>query len=255
MEYFLLFIAAFLAGAINSVAGGGTLITFPSLLSAGVAPVAANATSTVALVPGSFSAYWGYRDEMEHGWRDMVWIGLPSLIGGYGGAVILVHTSDKLFGSLVPWLILGATALFAVQEPVRRLANRSGGANQGEAFRGRRLLVAVVYQFLVALYGGFFGAGIGILMLAALGMLGMSNIHRMNALKTFAAVCINGVAAAAFVVSERVVWNLALLMAAGAIVGGYGGAGFARRIGQRNVRLIVVVIGVVIGIYTFWERP
>ncbi|MCC6483484.1 MAG: sulfite exporter TauE/SafE family protein [Armatimonadetes bacterium] len=255
MQYILLFIAAFIAGAINSVAGGGTLITFPSLLSAGVSPIAANTTSTVALVPGSFSAYWGYRDELEHGWKELAWIGLPSLIGGYLGAVLLVHTGDKLFAKMIPWLILGATALFAIQEPFRRIVNRNASGDPSHhAFKGRRLALTMAYQFVVALYGGFFGAGIGILMLAALGMLGLSNIHRMNALKAFAAVCINGVAAVTFIIERNVVWHFAILMAVGSVAGGYGGAGLARRIGQRNVRLSVIVIGVAIGLYTLLKR-
>jgi uncharacterized membrane protein YfcA len=254
MTFLLLFLAALAAGAVNSVAGGGTLLTFPALLSAGVPAVAANATSTVALVPGSLSAYWGYRAEMGRSRRYLLWLGLPSLAGGVLGAYLVLKAGDALFRELVPWLILSATVLFIVQEPIRQwLARRSAqGPATGE--RAGSLPAVIAFQFLVALYGGFFGAGIGILMLAALGFLGLSDIHRMNGLKNFAAVCINGVAAVTFIVGHRVHWKIALLMAAGAIAGGYGGAGLARRLGQRNVRRIVIAIGLLIGLYMLF-RP
>ena len=243
----LLFTTALAAGAINSVAGGGTLLTFPALLT--VLPyVAANATSTVALVPGSFSAFWGYRQEMEHDRRELLWLGIPSLLGGLVGARLVLRAGDQVFAHLVPWLILGATALFMVQEPVRRWITRGEKAGETEKPTGHRGLVgAMVFQFFVAIYGGFFGAGIGILMLAALGFLGLTNIHRMNALKNFAAICINGVAAATFILGRKVDWPLAGLMAVGAILGGYGGAGLAQRMGQKNVRRVVVAVGLMIG--------
>lgn len=253
----LLFVAALLAGAINSAAGGGTLLTFPALLAAGVSPVTANGTSTVALVPGSMSAFWGYRSEMGHDRRDLLWMGLPSLLGGLLGAVLVVRAGDSLFSHLVPLLILGATVLFMVQDPIRRWLARRGVASIGdnEAQHVRRFPVGpMVFQFFVALYGGFFGAGIGILMLAALGMMGLGNIHRMNGIKNFAAICINGVAAVTFTLLHRVNWPLALLMAVGAVVGGYGGAGLARRVGPANVRRFVILVGLSIGLYTGWGQ-
>jgi uncharacterized membrane protein YfcA len=255
MQYLLLILAAVLAGAINSVAGGGTLVTFPALLSVGVGPIAANATSTVALVPGSLGAFWGYRAELGSGRSELVWLGVPSVVGGLVGAVVLLRVGDSVFGALVPWLILGATALFMVQEPVRRWTSGKT-ADESEPTRHAwwRLAGVVAFQFFVALYGGFFGAGIGILMLAALGILGIRNIHRMNLLKNFAAICINTVASITFIAQQRVVWPLALLMAAGAIVGGYGGAGIARRLGQKNVRRIVAAVGLVIGVTMLVRR-
>lgn len=251
-----LFAAAFAAGAINSVAGGGTLITFPSLLWAGVSPVAANATSTVALVPGSASAFWGYREELGQGRSALIWLGLPSLAGGVVGAFLVLKAGDTLFAHLVPWLILGATLLFMVQEPISRWMRRRAGEPHEEDPavenpRGGRLLGIMLYQFLVAVYGGFFGAGIGILMLAALGLLGLTNIHRMNGLKNMAAICINGVASITFIVGHRVHWTLALLMAVAAIFGGYGGAGVARKLGQKTVRRIVIGIGLAIAVLMF----
>jgi uncharacterized protein len=252
MEYLLLMLAAMAAGAINSVAGGGTLVTFPALLAVGVSPITANATSTVALVPGSLSSFWGYRGELKGPKQRLLWLGIPSVFGGLAGALFVLRAGDTLFSKLVPWLILGATVLFIVQEPVRRWTERRLGAADDRTLW--RLAAVAGFQFLVALYGGFFGAGIGILMLAALGILGIQNIHRMNGLKNFANVCINGVAAATFMLQHRVQWNLALVMAAGAIVGGYGGAGIAQRIGQKNVRRIVVVIGLGIGISMLVRR-
>ena len=254
MRYLLLLLAALLAGAINSVAGGGTLVTFPALLSAGITPIAANATSTVALVPGSFGAFWGYRAEV--GTRDirLVCLAVPSLLGGLLGAIFLLKAGDSLFIKLVPWLILGATALFMAQEPLRRWTAGDGQPQVPPTQRSFRWLGVMGLQFLIALYGGFFGAGIGIMMLAALGLLRIDSIHRMNAYKNFAAVCINGVASVTFILQQRVHWTLALIMAAGAIAGGYGGAGIAKRIGQRNVRRVVVFIGLTIGITMLVRR-
>lgn len=247
MDYLLLLLAAMAGGAINSVAGGGTLVTFPALLSVGVSPITANATSTVALVPGSLSAFWGYRGELKGPKHHLLWMGVPSVLGGLAGALFVLKAGDSLFSQLVPWLILGATALFMVQEPVRRWTEKRLGTSADTSLW--RLSGVACFQFFVAMYGGFFGAGIGILMLAALGILGIQNIHRMNGLKNFAAVCINGVASVTFIVQQRVRWEFALVMAAGAIAGGLGGAGIAQRIGQKNVRRIVVFIGLSIGVW------
>lgn len=248
LHYVLLFAAALAAGAINSVAGGGTLLSFPALLAIGVSPVAANATSTVALVPGSLSAYWGYRGEMTDAGADLRRWAVPSLLGGAVGAWLAVHIGDKAFSRLVPYLILSATGLFLLQGPLRAWLNKRP-ADTGQA-RAPSALGATLFQFVVAVYGGFFGAGIGILMLAAMGILGLTNIHRMNGIKNFAAVCINGVAALTFMWSGKVHWGLALLMMGAAIIGGYGGAGLAKRVGQQNVRRTVVAIGLAMGAYT-----
>lgn len=242
----LLFGAAFLAGAVNAVAGGGTLITFPALLAAGLSPVAANATSTVALVPGSFSSFWGYRAHVR-GERALLWaLVVPSLVGGGLGAWLVNEVGDATFAHLVPWLIFGATALFMAQGWLRR--HLAPGERHGDAAPSRLAAIAA-FQLVVAVYGGFFGAGIGILMLAALGLLGLTDIHRMNGLKNLAAVAINAVASLTFAVERRVDWRLALLMALGGIAGGYFGAGAAQRLGQLAVRRLVVAIGLAIGAY------
>lgn len=253
----LLLLAALAAGAINSVAGGGTLLTFPVLLSvfSGLpnGSILANGTSTVALVPGSMSAFWGYRSEVAGQKRSLIEMAVPSLLGGGLGAYLANNVNPKLFSHLVPWLIFGATFLFLIQDPVRRWIGRGGTADP-MAVPKPLGIGGMIFQFFVAVYGGFFGAGIGILMLAALGFLGQTNIHRMNGLKNFAAVCINGVAALTFIFARNVDWPLALSMMVVAILGGYGGAGLAKRVGQANVRRFVIAIGLIFGAYTLYGQ-
>lgn len=245
----LLCVAGFFAGAINSVAGGGTLLTFPTLLSLGVPPIAANATSTVALVPGSFAAFYGYRQELGESRRELLWFAVPSVVGGVIGALLVDRVGDQTFARLVPFLIFSATALFALQPPIKAWLSRVSPHDPK-----RRAPYVVAFQLVVSIYGGFFGAGMGILMLAALGLLGLTNIHRMNGVKNFAAVCINGVAAITFTLLGRVRWSLALVMAAAAIVGGILGARVAKRIGEAHVRRLVIAIGVAIGIAMLVRR-
>lgn len=237
----LAFGSAFAAGMINSVAGGGTLVSFPTLIFLGLPSVTANATSTVAIWPGSLGGMWGYRREMKTAEPRMYALILPSLIGGIAGALLLRWTPPAIFDKLVPFLILFATVLFMAQEPVQRKLKALGAAgHQGSA---RWLAGAMAFQLLVALYGGYFGAGIGILMLAALSIIGLTDIHQMNGLKNLFALCINGVAAVYFIMAGMVYWPDVLIMAAGAVAGGYGGAGAARRIGRTAVRRVVIGIG------------
>ncbi len=243
--------AAFAAGLINSVAGGGTLVSFPALLWAGRDPVFANATSTVALWPASLAGVYGFRRELEGGRRWVFLFGAPSLAGGVLGAVLLLRTPSETFGRLVPFLILFATLLLALQEPISR--RLSVGRAEGERPSRKWLAGAALFQFLVGVYGGYFGAGIGILMLAALGLLGFTDIHRMNALKNLLAILINGVAAAYFIFSGAVIWADVLLMTFAAIAGGYSGARLAYRLGRPFVRRAVIVIGLVMGISLFFQ--
>ena len=261
-HYVLLLIAAALGGAVNAVAGGGTLLTFPALLWAGQLARVANATSTVALWPGAASSFWAYRGELGSSRGEIAMLSIPSFLGGIAGAILLVSTSNDSFARVVPFLILLATTLFIAQEPLsrwlRRRAARGATSQPPEdavvvdslpkASRARWASVLLI-QFAVGVYGGYFGAGIGILMLAAFGLLGLTNIHHMNALKNLNGMCINGIAAALFVAKGLVRWDIALLMAAGAIFGGYAGAGTARRIGQKNVRRIIILIGLAL---TLW---
>lgn len=245
----VLFVTSVAAGAMNALAGGGTILTFPALLAAGVSPVAANATNAVALVPGSLSAGWGYRRELgSYRGRVLTALIVSSLAGGLLGAWLVPVVGDALFRKLVPWLILGATALFIIQEPLRRWREHRSADLEAKQLHQVNIWGLSAAQFVVAIYGGFFGAGMGILMLAELGLVGLTNIHQMNGLKNFGAVCINGIAAVYFAVGEHVRWPLAALMAVGSILGGYAGAWLALRIGAAMVRVAVIVIGVAMGV-------
>jgi uncharacterized membrane protein YfcA len=252
----LVFFAAFIAGMMNSVAGGGTLVTFPTLVWLGVDPIRANVTSTVALWPGSLGAMVGFRRELGDSRRWMLLLGAPSVVGGLLGARLLLLTPTRLFASIVPYLILFATILFAVSEPLmRRLRpNDSAPANGTHAPARAWWVGAINFQFAVSIYGGYFGAGIGILMLAALGFMGLTDIHRMNGLKNFFAACINFVAAAYFIGSGRVEWTHAMIMVVGAIAGGYGGAGLARRLGHTFVKRAVIGIGLLMALSLLIRR-
>jgi uncharacterized membrane protein YfcA len=240
--------AAFAAGLINSIAGGGTLVSFPALLWAGRDPVLANATSTVALWPASLAGVYGFRRDLKGGARTFLLFGAPSLAGGILGAALLLRTPSQTFGRLVPFLILFATLLLAAQEPISR---RLRGTNEEHRPTRAWWAGACVFQFFVGVYGGYFGAGIGILMLAALGLLGFTDIHRMNALKNLLAICINGVAAVYFTASGAVLWSDVLVMTFAAVAGGYTGARLAYRLGRRFVRLAVILIGLVMSVSLF----
>lgn len=246
-EIIALIIAAVAAGAINAVAGGGTLVTFPVLLLFGTSPVIANATSTVALVLGTAGSIFGYR---RHVVMVKTWLSrfLPvSLLGGLVGSVLLTRTSNEVFGKLVPFLILFATLLFLAQGAFRRFAGPAGGHH-------RSIAGALVFQFAVAVYGGYFGAGIGILMLASLGFIGLTNIYEMNALKTILGSLINLVAAAWFVTAGLVDWPRALIMTVGALGGYFLGAHYSQRISQRAVRWIITGVGFTITAVTFYKQ-
>ena len=246
MHTLVILLAAFAAGAINSIAGGGTLLSFPALVWIGRDPILANATNAVALWPGSFSAMVGFRREMADIRRGLLLLTIPSLLGGAVGAVLLLRTSTKTFTQLVPFLILGATLLLAAQEVItRRLANVARGH--------RWIAFAFIFQFFVGVYGGYFGAGMGILMLAALGLIGLTDLHQMNGLKNLLAICINGVATIYFAISGAVLWKDAALMAVAAIIGGYAGAKVARRLGRKFVRGAVVAIGLTMTV-ALWLR-
>jgi uncharacterized membrane protein YfcA len=252
LRLLLVVLAAAGGSAMNAVAGGGTLLTFPALVALGVPPLVANATSTVALWPGGVGGLWGYRGEVRGARRWALWFAMPSLLGGLAGARLLLITPADRFEELVPFLVFGATVLFVIQRPVmlaiasRRQRLTTTAISDAEA-SGQPLppppLPFLLYQFAVAVYGGYFGAGAGIFMLAALGFMGLTNIHRMNGLKLFGGMCINLVAATTFAVSGIVDWPVALAMAVGAILGGYHTSGLAQRFGQVWVRRSIAAIG------------
>ena len=237
--------AGVLAGAVNSIAGGGTLISFPTLVWLGRDPIIANATNAVAMWPGSMAGAVGFRRELAtvKGWLLLLIV--PSLLGGLAGAWLLLRTPTSTFERLVPFLILGATLLLAAQEFITRhlpTADRQSRAG---------IALVFVFQLLVGTYGGYFGAGMGILMLAALGLIGLTDLHQMNGLKNVLAVCINGVAAIWFAFANAVAWGDVLVMTLGTIAGGYLGARVARRLGRGFVRAAVVVIGIIMSVALF----
>jgi hypothetical protein len=246
----ILFASAFIAGMINSIAGGGTLLTFPALIWVGLDAKEANATSTVALWPGLVGGLFGFRRELERSRPLLVRLGLASLAGGAVGAILLIRTPAQTFARLVPFLIFFATLLFMAQEPITRRLRLETAAD--ERRRGW-WTGAILFQFCAAVYGGYFGAGNGILMLSALGLLGISDIHRANGLKNFLAMMLNSIAVVAFAVSGLVRWPQAFVMAAGAIMGGYYGAAIARRLGRTFVRRAVIIIGLTIGCLMLWR--
>jgi hypothetical protein len=238
-------------GIMNALAGGGTLLTFPSLVFLGMPAIQANATSTVALLPGAASSMAGYRREvaMHRDWLKTLLV--PSLAGGALGSVLLLMTPEKVFARLAPYLVLFATLLFLFQIVSSRL-RRGGDVAKKPGIE--KWALAWALQFGVAVYGGYFGAGIGILMLVILGFLGLEDIHAMNGLKNFFGICINSVAAGYFILRGAVVWPAALVMILGATLGGYAGAHFARRIGKEKARIAVVVVGFGITILLFLQR-
>jgi uncharacterized membrane protein YfcA len=242
---FLLFGVAAIAGAINSVAGGGSFLTLPTLLYAGVTPVIANATSTLAMWPGSLAAAVAYRRELKA--TPMTWLLVlcaVSLAGGLVGAILLVRTSDTSFMRLLPWLMLIAAVTFTFGGRLRRMSTSRRDAHGS-------LVAVAVLQFLLSIYGGYFGGGMGIMMLATFAIAGMIDIHEMNALKTLLGVAINGLALVTFVVKGAIAWGPGIVMMAGAIMGGYVGATIARRTDPKWVRVLVTVIAWTMTSYFF----
>jgi uncharacterized membrane protein YfcA len=244
-------VAAFVGGILNAIAGGGTLLTFPALVAAGLSPLVANATSTVALLPGALTSMLGYRDELSGARKWALSLTVPSLLGGGLGAWLLLHTPGRTFDNVVPWLVLAATALFVVQRPLQAWVRRhhTSVLDDEALTKAGPAAALLAWQFSIGIYGGYFGAGVGILMLAALGFMGFTNLHRMNGLKNWGGFCMNAVASMSFASSGIVDWPVALTMAIGAMAGGYLGSRGAQRISQRYVRGAVVLIGTVSGIW------
>jgi uncharacterized membrane protein YfcA len=250
--HLVILLAAIVAGAVNAIAGGGTLITFPALLWIGRNSIVANATNTVALWPGSLAGMLGFRRDLMTVRRWLWWLTLPSLAGGGIGAWLLLRTPTRTFDHLIPFLILGATLLLAAQGVITSRLQRLARAHEDPT--AGWVTFVFVFQFLVGIYGGYFGAGIGILMLAVLGLIGLTDMHQMNGLKNMLAICINGVAAIWFACSHVVIWSDVGLMAAGSIAGGFLGARVAHRFGRRFVRIAVIVIGLTLSIAFFLRR-
>ncbi len=248
-QWTLLSVAAWLAGAVNSIAGGGTLFTFSSLMLI-LGPIAANATSTLALLPGSLAASWGYRKELaecrQHLWR----LGPPSLIGGVIGSLLVARLPERIFANLVPWLLLGATVLLLLQPLISR---RLGTVSHTNPKPGT-VAAIIFFQLLVGIYGGYFGAGIGILMLSSLAFVGIPNIHQMNAVKSVLAGMMNATTVIVFLFAGVIVWKYALLMSIAATIGGYMGARVARKMKVSVVRAVVVAVGFGLAAYSYFSR-
>jgi uncharacterized membrane protein YfcA len=246
----VIFAAAFAAGMINSVAGGGTLITFPSLIAYGIPSVVANATNTAVVWPGTVSSALAYREDLTREKQLLTVLLVPSFIGGLLGAVVLVVTPERVFAIIVPFLVLFATVIFAASDWFKKFADRNANkATHNERVGWVNGLWGFFFQLFVATYGGYFGAGMGILMLASLSVMGLRDIHRMNALKTVLGSTINGIALVYFIVRGLIVWEIALMMAVGAIIGGYAGARLAKRVDQRLLRTFIVIVGLVVSVY------
>jgi len=249
MDFVLIGLAAVAAGLINAIAGGGTLISFPALVAVGIPPVAANVTNTVALVPGYLGATVAQLKDLSGQKRRLQLLIPAGILGGLVGGMILLNTSEKLFSELVPYLILLASGLLAAQDVVRKWVKQrveaAGGSTGSDTW-------AIGPVFLAAIYGGYFGAGLSVIILAVLGLVIEDNLTRLNALKQVLAFAVNVAAATFFLFSGQVVWTAAAVMAVGAIVGGNLGGRVAGRIKPQVLRAVVVTIGVIVAlIYLF----
>jgi uncharacterized protein len=270
-EFGLLFVAGVGAGIMNAVAGGGTFLSFPALVFIGLPSILANATSAIGVVPGSVASVVAYRKLMVSQKRTVFILGALSAAGGTIGALALLSTPNQVFDRIVPWLLLVATVLFAFGKPIRGwiAARRVRDFEQAETdWRGtesdtarkselserpHRLGRSGTLQFLISIYGGFYGAGAGILELAVLDTMGFANIHVANGLKMILSTAFNLPAAIVFIVAGLVDWKCALILAVSTIIGGYGGAHYAQKLHEKYVRGFVIVVGVVMTVYFFWR--
>ena len=253
----IIFFAAMLAGAQNSVAGGGSFILFPILLNVGlpnivnnVAPsVIANTSNTVALWPGSLASVAAYRSELRNSKQNMLPLVIVSIVGGLLGAILLLNTSNATFNALLPFLMLVATLLFAFGGRLSKAARSHSARLNMPAWSLSAIII--VMQFVTAIYGGYFGAGIGIVMLAVLAVWGMDDINEMNGIKTLLASCINGVAVLYFIARGQIAFPDVLIMILGAVIGGYFGARIARKINPQRVKQFITVVAVLLTVYFF----
>ena len=244
-----LFFAGALGGAINAVAGGGSFVAFPALLFTGVAPIPANATNTLALWVGVTASGGAYRSRLSISRRVMIPLIVTSVLGGLAGALLLIKTPGQTFLKVLPWLLLGATLLFAFG---KHLTGRISASISHDASTAA-LAGAAIFELAVAVYGGYFGGGIGIMNLAMLAALGMTDIHAMNALKVVLGGVINGVATITFVISRAIVWPQAIVMIVGAILGGYFAAHYAQKLPQAWIRNFVILVGTGMTVYFFYK--
>ncbi|MGA7920017.1 MAG: sulfite exporter TauE/SafE family protein [Candidatus Acidiferrales bacterium] len=246
-----LFFAAGIAGTLNALAGGGSFISFPALLFTGVPPVEANATNTVALWPGLAASTVAYLKRLNAPARLLVPLLATSVVGGWAGALLLLKTPQRTFLHFVPWLMLSGSLLFAFGNKVRGLAGASAVVDDLRTMSWRAIAVSSFVELLVAIYGGYFGAGIGFITLAMLAALGMRDIHAMGAIRTLLAAAINLAAVVTFIFAGAVLWPQFAVMVAGALVGGWFGAHYAQKADPGKVRAIVIGIGLTMSAYFF----
>ncbi len=248
LDFVLVALAAVAAGIINALAGGGTLITFPTLIAVGLPAVVSNVTNTVALLPGYIGGTLAQSRDIPGQEKRLLFLVPAGLLGGLIGGFLLLHTGEKLFRGLIPWLILAASLLLAIQDPVRAWLTRRMAAR---AAGGSHEKWAALPVGLAAIYGGYFGAGLSVIILAALGLTFDDSLTRLNAIKQLISFSANLAAAIFFAFSGQVVWVVALVMAVGALIGGTLGGRLAGRVQPSTLRWIVVTIGVVVSIIYF----
>ncbi|MDB9488423.1 sulfite exporter TauE/SafE family protein [Dolichospermum circinale CS-537/01] len=244
----LLFSTAFIAGGLNAVAGGGSFITFPTLIFTGVAPITANATNNTALWIAAIASAGAYRRDLSIEKRQLLLLTGTSLVGGVIGSVALLYTSPDVFKKMLPYLLLSATLIFTFSDSLKswlQLRTRNDFSATPPLF------ILLISQLLISIYGGFFGAGMGILMLATLTFLGIKNIHAINAFKSWLGSCINGVAIIPFMFANLIAWHQVIIMAVGGSLGGYLCAHFARQLEPGLVRKFVIVVAFAMTTYFF----
>jgi uncharacterized protein len=245
---FLLFGTAFVAGGLNAVAGGGSFITFPTLIFTGISPIAANATNTTAMWVASLVSVGAYRRDFDVERRVLVILTIASIVGGAAGSIALLYMPSDVFKKLIPYLLLLATGVFIFGESCK---NWILSWDKTKKAQPPQIIYLVIAQLLIAIYGGFFGAGAGILMLASLTMFGFKDMNTMNALKSFLGTCFNGIAVLLFISAGLIAWPQSILMAVGGSLGGYVIARFARKIPPQIIRAFVSIIAVGMTIYFF----
>ena len=250
-----LLVAAGMAGALNALAGGGSFVSFPALLFLRIPPVEANATNTVALWPGLAASPIAYVKRLNAPLRVLVPLLVTSVAGGWAGALLLLKTPQHTFLRLVPWLLLAGTLLFAFGNSIRAMVGKNAviGKNGGDLLdiSWPAIVVGSIAELLVAVYGGYFGAGIGFMTLGMLAMMGMRDIHAMGAIRTLLAVAINAAAVVTFIVAHAVLWPQCAVMIAGSLAGGWFGAHYAQKADPRKVRGVVIGVGVAMTAYFF----
>jgi uncharacterized membrane protein YfcA len=238
------------AGLVNAIAGGGTFFTFSALVAAGLPPIVANATSAVAVTPANLASAWAYRKELKANLRRFAALGIVSLAGGLVGAYILTATDNAAFRQLVPWLLLFATLLFAASPRIVALA-RAIGRHEGHHPSTRAWAAGLTFQFFVSIYGGFFGAGMGIVMLAALAITEGDDFHLINSAKHLCSTLIQLVAVVLFVAAGLVSWPETVIVGGASVIGGYLGVGFGRRLSAAAIRWLVIAVGAILTLYFF----